>query len=62
MTYKEPCRFCNTVIDCNYYYCPYCGGKNPCKDGMAEETGQPLTIMKVKMNVMRIQNNNEEEK
>ena len=32
MNYKQPCRACGTVIDHNFFYCPFCGQKNPCGD------------------------------
>ena len=40
MNYKQPCRFCNTLIDLNSYYCPYCGRERPCVDKKNEDTAE----------------------
>ena len=37
MNYKQACRFCNTLIDNNSYYCPYCGRKLPCGEQKEED-------------------------
>ena len=39
MNYKQPCRFCNTLIDHNYYYCPFCGRAQPCPDTTTADDG-----------------------
>ena len=36
MIYKTPCSFCNTLIDNNSLYCPFCGRGHPCDNAVNE--------------------------